>query len=266
MESAFPCTIIEPSDKDLVFTNKRCEKYCAAFSNVIVLGKALRFVRFMFLIQPFFETFIQGGAALGYRVSRHKCVISDGIKTELLYRRNAFYSKDFLSVKSLNNKAKRSVDKTVIIGTSYYEYGSMSKKSYLEYLERLDAMFPNSEYWMHPRETESTPAVIFGNRALKKSLPSEIEFLNTGMPARLVVALSSTTACTSLMMGSSDVVLLKPSTEWFDGPKTVFMERAGAGPLIKSDITNSDLEEEVLCLLNEMCINNFKVVDVAKTS
>jgi hypothetical protein len=216
------------SRKFIAFVNGNISNYisedlrCRGF--FIILGsRFMRIYRLLFSLLQF-PVVLQDPTSLSYRCNLWGNVISDGLLTEFLFYFLRVPIKRFRSIEIIKVEGEI-IDVHAIIGTNWFEFGSMTESSYLKHLLFLKKKFPDAIYYPHPREKSPYPEEIFGEYFKRPNMPLESWFRKTGIPRRITSVCSTSlllVAASNVGRTSVDLVCIEESC--FDGPRGSILE------------------------------------------
>jgi hypothetical protein len=156
-----------------------------------------------------------------YKINKTKSIISDGLLTEIIIDKCAIKPKYFYTLETQKKVKIETVEKTIIIGSNWVEFGSMSSENYMLHLQFLRNRYPEAIYFRHPRETGSEPEFVFGKLQVDQpTLPIELHCLKNGIPRKIIgVCSTSLLSMPSLAPGCVDVDQIILENNFYDGPK-----------------------------------------------
>ncbi len=239
---------------------------CFLPSNIDNIGFLIR------INQPYFKFFkvmlgllqfpvvLQDPTSLIHRFNFWKRIISDGLLTEYLYTSLNVPIKVFYSIELIKIEAPI-IDLHAIIGTNWFEFGSMTESSYIYHLHFLKSNFPDAVYFPHPKEVNPHPFKIFGpNNCLRPNEPLETWFRNSGIPSKVTSVCS-----TSLVMlgmnniGALSVNLISINNRHFDGFKRNILESFNKPIKEVSCLTVTDVQEFIISIL-KFCKVKYNII------
>lgn len=220
IESACPAYLARYINADYFIYNKHsCQYALDNNKNIIVSEKAIRFLKVIASLLRFPCTF-QGAYGLAYQLSTNKSVISDGLLTEWLYKKNYIKPKQFFSIEQIRSRISAKKNKSLILGSNWVEFGSMRIENYEKLLKTLSKKYPDALYFPHPKENIKLSYKIFDERIILSQKSVEAYCIENGVPDH-IIGLGSTALVTlgRITLDEITVEVLKIDPQYFDGEK-----------------------------------------------
>lgn len=246
-ESAFPSLIIKAKENDLMFLREGKKEFYSKFKcrKISIRSDHLyKLIKFAFLLQPWVKVFTQGGASLGYSISKHKNIFSDGLLTEFLFRNDIIKCKSFIGLESLKKITKRKFGtKKIIIGNNYCDFKLMTTKNYMKYLKKLKKDYGDYEYWLHPAENETLAKKVFSEKCIRNKGTAEdiIEIIGI---EKIVIPLASTMAVSmSKYIPGAKITCISLDEGWYDGERGFWIDSKSFNRKSVCEVSVFDLED-----------------------
>lgn len=204
IESACPAFLSIYANGDLYIYTTYSVQFAPADQNKLTVPLFLiRYLKIAAAILRFPCTF-QGAYGVAYQFSKRKEVISDGLLTEWLHQQSHIRPDKFISVANLESKFPVDSDKQLIIGSNWYEFGTMSLRKYEALLRAWNEKYPLAYYFPHPKERRDIAKKIFGNRLIESNQSIEPYCIKNSIPGH-IIGLGSTAMATLGKLASSEV-------------------------------------------------------------
>lgn len=229
IESAFPLFLSDRSYYDFRIVNISLKNKTIVKKNTLfVKFSLLRYFKYI-LAALRFDIVIQG-SNLGSinKISKKVSVISDGMLSEYLYKKKIFHANSFTSVFDIKKEdiSWNKLQKKIILGNNYIEFGSMSENNYVSILRHINENYPGYYYYPHPKESITLVQQVFKERVVPNTQPFESYILNNGIPKK-VISIAPSTCITSILILSDyeiDVSICNISLKYFDGPRNILID------------------------------------------
>ncbi|MEN9862357.1 MAG: hypothetical protein RLZZ601_121 [Pseudomonadota bacterium] len=219
IESACPAFLSSYSKGNVFIYTNYSSQFAPDNQEMLVVSKFwMRALKILAALLRFPCTF-QSGYELAYRLSKEKSVISDGLLTEWLHQRGHIQPKFFTSVARLKPRFSVKQDTQLILGSNWYEFGTLTQKKYEALLRTFNQMYPNANYFPHPKEDRSLARRIFEGRLIEASESIEFYCKKNGIPSH-IIGIGSTAMASLGMLAVSNLVieLFTISPDDCDGP------------------------------------------------
>ncbi len=218
IESACPAFLSNYSKGDFFVYTRYASQFAPSNQRMIVVSRFwMKVLKILAALFRFPCTF-QGGFGLAYKLSKNKSVISDGLLTEWLYQYGYIQSKVFISVAHLQPIFNVKPDVQLIVGSNWYEFGTLSLKKYEALLRAWSKSYPNAYYFPHPKEDRLIARKVFEGRLIDTSESIEPYCKKNGIPGH-VIGVGSTALASLGKLATSNVIieLVKISPHDCDG-------------------------------------------------
>lgn len=218
IESACPAFLSNHANGDMYFYTSYSSQFAPIDQRKIIVSSFwIRYLKILAALLRFPCTF-QTAYGSAYRLSKIKSVISDGLLTEWLYQQSHIKPASFISVTNLTPHCKVESAQQLIIGSNWYEFGSMSLYKYEALLHAWNEKYPCALYFPHPKEGRDMAKKIFGDRLIESSQTIEPYCIKNGIPSH-VIGLGSTAMATLGKIANSEikVEIVSLDAKHFDG-------------------------------------------------
>lgn len=206
IESACPAFLASYSKGDFFIYTKYSSQFALSNQGMLVVSKfwmkALKILAALFR----FPCTFQSGFGLAYRLSKNKSVISDGLLTEWLYQRRHIQPKFFISVAHLEPSFNVKAGTQLIVGSNWYEFGTLSQKKYEALLHAWNQAYPNACYFPHPKENRLIARKIFNDRLIEAGESIESYCKKNGIPS-YIIGMGSTAMASLGMLAASNLTI-----------------------------------------------------------
>jgi hypothetical protein len=218
IESACPAFLSNYSKGNFFIYTKYSSQFAPSNQGMLVVSKFwMKVLKILAALFRFPCTF-QGGFGLAYRLSKNKSVISDGLLTEWLYQYGHIQPKVFISVAHLEPRFNVKPDVQLIVGSNWYEFGTLSLQKYEALLRAWNQSYPNAYYFPHPKEDRLIARKVFEGRLIETSESIESHCKKNGIPSH-IIGMGSTALASLGKLATSNVIieLVKISSHNCDG-------------------------------------------------
>ena len=206
IESACSAFLSSYSRGDFFIYTKYASKFAPGGQRILVVSIFwMRYLKIMGALLRFPCTF-QSGFGVAYRLSKSKSIISDGLLTEWLHQKGYIQPDDFTSVANLKPSFNVKSDIQLIIGSNWYEFGTLSLKKYEALLCAWNRTYPNAYYFPHPKEKRSLARRVFEGRLIETNETIEQYCKKNGVPSH-VIGIGSTALASLGILATSNLII-----------------------------------------------------------